>query len=296
LLQSGTLGGQEFDLAQYDLDGFADLEHYVTANLALWPKTYALVMNSRRYASLNAQQQAWLLGAARQAADESPEKAFDETPVARRMCVTGVHFAYVSAEQLARLRTAVAPVYAMLGRDPTTARDLAALRVVDAAYPVPSAADVATGCRGLATPTKTVDTRLTTRPRIPDGDYRVTVTGKDLEQFGAGGIHASGNAGVATMTLRGGRYIGHFIFVGSHKSELVEAGRLRGTRDTAVFIPDPRLLRALGAPCGTCTSVPAPYSFGYTYADGHLTFTVGAGTRDPVILGVGTSHPWLRIR
>jgi TRAP-type C4-dicarboxylate transport system substrate-binding protein len=295
LLQSGKLGGLDFDTAQYDLDGFADLEHYETANLTMWPKSYAVIMNTNRLSSLTPQQRRWLIEAAQHAAQEPTQKAFDETATAGRLCLTGVHFAYASAPQLDRLRTAVEPVYAMLRRDQGTAADLTALQAIDAAHPTPSSPTVPAGCRGVALPATAVDTHLTTRPRIPDGDYRVSVTAEDIEQFGSDPTHATGNAGIATMTLAHGTYAAHFIFVGSRKSELVEAGRLSGTKRSVVFSPDASVMRRLGDPCSGCSGLPAPYSFGYFYADGHLTLTVGAGTKDPVILAVATSHPWLRI-
>jgi TRAP-type C4-dicarboxylate transport system substrate-binding protein len=295
LLESRKLGGQEFDTAQYDLDGFAGLEPYVTANLTLWPKTFALVMNPHRMSALTSQQRQWLRDAARQAANEPADQAFDETPAARRMCVTGVHFAYVTAPQLARLRAAVTPVYAMLRGNHRTAEDLTALQAIAAAHPTPSAPDVSAGCRGLAPPARLVQAHLTTRPRIPDGTYRVRMTAQDYERFGSEPGHAADNVGQATMTLRRGIYVLHVIFDGSQKSVLAEAGRLRGTKDTAVFSPDARLMRRLGYRCNDCEVPQSPYDFGFTYTRGRLTLTVGSGTTDPITLGTFAARPWLRI-
>jgi TRAP-type C4-dicarboxylate transport system substrate-binding protein len=295
-LRSGMLGGHDFDIGQYQANGFADLDRYATGNLAMWPKVYALVMNARRLSSLTTQQRSWLRAAAQKASRTSPTSSFDEEAAARRMCLTGLHFVYVDAEELAALRAAEASVYAMLQRDPTTAADLAELRKDDAADPRPSSAAVGSACRGPAPPTRVVDTTVTTRPQIPDGDYRVTITEGDIERLGGQGVHASGNAGVATMTFNRGTYAAYFIFAGTHKAELVEAGRLRGTPDTVVFYPDASIMRRLGSDCSGCSDLSPPYSFGYRYSAGQLRFTVGAGMHDPVILAVATSHPWLRLR
>jgi hypothetical protein len=295
MLQQGKLGGLDFDTAQYDFNGFANLVQYETANLTMWPKAYAIVMNTHRLTSLTAQQQQWLRAAARHAAHEPTGKVFDENAAAAQMCVTGVRFAYASTAELASLRAAVAPVYATLRGRRATAADLAELQAIDATHPTLSGPTVPAGCRGLAPPMVAVDTHLSTLPPIPDGDYRVRVTATDIERFGGSGAHAAGNAGIATMTLDHGIYVSHMIFVGSDKSELVEAGRFRGTQRSIVFMPDERVMKRLGGGCGGCSALPAPYSFGYTYANGHLVLQVGAGITDPVILGVATSHPWLRI-
>jgi TRAP-type transport system periplasmic protein len=290
LLNGGSLGGQEFDLFQYDIDGFANAEPYVTANVALWPKTYALVMNAKRFASLTGQQQQWVRQAAKGAVHESATNPFDEDPATQRMCVTGVRFANASAAQLAELRAKVAPVYDLLRRDPTTAADLAALQAMDAAHPVASTPTIPAGCQGAAPASQVVDTAIKTQPRIPDGSYRVQVSASDLEVYGAEPGHAADNAGTATLTIRNGTYALSLRFGADPKGrpEPAESGLLRGTARTALFVPR--------CPTGTsCGPVPPPYSFGYKYSHATLTLTVGAGLTDPISLGTFASHPWLRI-
>jgi TRAP-type C4-dicarboxylate transport system substrate-binding protein len=290
LLNSGSLGGQEFDLFQYDIDGFANAEPYVTANVALWPKTYALVMNAKRFASLTGQQQQWLRDAAQQAVHESATASFDEDPAAQRMCKTGVRFADATAAQLAALRAQVGPVYDLLRRDPTAAADLAALQAMDAAHPAASTPTVPAGCQGTAPASQVVDTSIKTLPAIPDGIYRVQVSASDLEGYGAEPAHAADNAGTSTMTIRHGTYALRIIFAAdpNARSEPAEAGLLRGTANTLVFFPR--------CPAGTsCGPIPPPYSFGYTYSGGQLKMTVGAGMADPISLGTFASHPWRRI-
>jgi TRAP-type C4-dicarboxylate transport system substrate-binding protein len=288
------LGGKEFDIAQWDVNGDSQVQRYVTANVALWPKTYAIVMNTRRLAALTPQQRHWLREAAQQASQEHGND-FDDTPAALRMCLTGVRFAYVSAGQLGQLRAAVAPVYAMMQHDPRVAHDLAAMRAIAAADLAPSAPQVPIACRGLAPPTAAVDSHLSSRPAIPDGTYRVRVVAHDFERLGAEPSHAQDNAALATLTLQRGIFVFRVIFDGSQKPELVEAGPLRGTATTVIFIPDRSVMNRIGGACTNCSPLEPPYSYRYTYAHGRLTLSGGQGVTDPISLGTFASHPWLRI-
>ena len=291
----GGADGREFDIIQYDFDGFANADPYVTDNVALWPRTVAIIMNSQRFASLSEQQRQWLKDAAGRAVHQSATDPFDEDPATQRLCLTGVRFADVSSQQLADLRTAVAPVYAQLRSDPSTAADLAAIQAMVAAHPAASSPAVPAGCRGTAPRAASVDTTLKTAPNIPDGTYRVYNSASDFERFGAGAAHAADNAGNATLTLTHGQYIVRIRFDGDSGETLVEAGTFKGTIDTIVFIPDLGLIRELGGCVAGCSPLQTPYSLGYTYSGGSLTFTVGAGLTDPISLGTSTSHPWLRI-
>jgi hypothetical protein len=225
----------------------------------------------------------------------SATASFDETPATQRLCLTGVRFAEVTPAQLDALRTAVAPVYDQLRRDPVSAADLALIQSMDAAHPRPSAPTVPAGCRGPAPRSATVDTTIKTAPNVPDGAYRVHVSAPDFEAFGAEAVHATDNAGNATLTLRGGEYVLRIRFDGDTTETLVEAGTVHGTKDTILFVPSAKLMQQLGACASDCPPVTAPYDLGYRYADGTLTMTVGAGLTDPISLGTMASEPWLKI-
>jgi TRAP-type C4-dicarboxylate transport system substrate-binding protein len=283
-------GGQEFDLFQYDRDGFANAEPYVTANVVLWPKPYALVMNAKRFASLTKQQQQWVRQAAKGAVHESATSPFNEDSAVQRLCLTGLRFSDATPGQLAELHAAIAPVYDQLRRDPTTARDLEALKAMEGTNKV-SEPTVPSTCRGTAPTSSVVDANIKTLPQLPDGSYRVSVTASDLERYGAEPGHAADNAGTSTLTIRRGTYALRIIFAADPKGrpEPAQAGSVRGTAHTLVFIPR----CPAGASCGP---VPPPYSFGYKFSHGTLTMTAGAGLTDPISLGTFASHPWLRIR
>jgi hypothetical protein len=125
--------------------------------------------------------------------------------------------------------------------------------------------------------------------------YRVHVSASDFEAFGAEDVHARDNAGNATLTLGRGEYVIRIRFDGDTTDTVIEAGVLRGTKDTILFLPSARLMQQLGACTNDCMPVTLPYDFGYSYADGSLRLTVGAGLTDPISLGTMASEPWLKI-
>ena len=288
LIGGRQVGGQVFDLFQYAINGLGNAEPYVTANLTLWPKLYALVMNSKKFASLDPQQQGWLRASAQRAVQESATAAFDESAASVQMCLAGVRFTDATVADLAELRATVAPVYAQLRADEAMAGDLAALQAIDARHPTASEPKVPSGCRGTPPASDKVDTALKTRPDLPDGSYRVALSGADLLQYGATPGLASDNSGPATLTVHNGRFSLRFTSASgtAGASETTQVGALKGTATTMVFIP--------GCPtqsnCG-----PSPYSVSYEYSGGRLTMTVGSGTTDPVVLGVLASVPWIRV-
>ena len=290
-----TAGGQEFDLFQYDYDGFGSAEPYVTDNLALWPKPFVLMMNAARFKALTSQQRQWLTEAAQQAVHASATAAFDETPAAQRLCLAGVRFTDVTPGQLADLREAVSPVYEHLRADAGTAADLADLQGIAAAHPNASAASIPAGCRGAAAAPATVDTSITTLPQVPDGVYRVSFTKEDFEKLGAEPGHAADNAGTATMEISHGTYAIRIIFAGGPGVFIVDAGDVRGTGTLIVFEPDKARLTRLGGCLEGCVPMQTPYSFDFTFFGDMLTLSDAKGLTDPISLGTDISHPWRRI-
>ena len=70
-IKAGTLRGAEFDISQYEHNGFATEAGHVTANVVLWPKVFVLALSKKRFDALTTQQQAWVREAARQAVTAS---------------------------------------------------------------------------------------------------------------------------------------------------------------------------------------------------------------------------------
>lgn len=102
----------------------------VTSNVVLWPRPLVMFASDRAYAKLTAAQRKILLQAARDAVTPATasERANDEL-AAGNLCRSGLTtFATASAADLASLRRAVQPVYAMLDQDPQNRRQIAQIR------------------------------------------------------------------------------------------------------------------------------------------------------------------------
>ena len=120
----------------YDnLEGEAGGRHVtVTSNVVLWPRPLVMFASDRTYARLTATQRQILFQAARDAVAPATasEWANDQT-AARNLCRGGhTTFATASAADLASLRQAVQPVYAMLDRDPQNRDQIAQIRALAA--------------------------------------------------------------------------------------------------------------------------------------------------------------------
>jgi TRAP-type C4-dicarboxylate transport system substrate-binding protein len=117
-----SLDGAELDLTtlqgnQYDFAGSA-----LTANVALWPRAFALVANRRLFERLTPRQRSILRKAGRDALRPAFERVRDdEVDNAGILCRRGrVHLVDASSAQLHALRVALGVVYARLEKDPAT--------------------------------------------------------------------------------------------------------------------------------------------------------------------------------
>lgn len=111
------------------VSGRFDAEHpYVTANVALWPRPVVLFAGRRAVQRLSGVQLRLLRRAARAAipAQLAQMRAGDQD-AQRALCAGGVTFVDASRRDLVALRRAVAPVYAVLDRDASTAKALRAI-------------------------------------------------------------------------------------------------------------------------------------------------------------------------
>jgi TRAP-type transport system periplasmic protein len=119
-LSDGRLQGLEMDLFVYEHGALAQPAPYVTANVTLWPQMDVLFANPNRLGALTEQQHGWLQQAVQDAAGRSAALADRDAQSLRNACRSGARFANASPADLAALRTALAPVYASLERDPQT--------------------------------------------------------------------------------------------------------------------------------------------------------------------------------
>jgi len=196
-IDSGAVQGFEKNLLVYGITGLAKSAPYVTANVNLWPQTAALLANPARVAALTTAQQSWLRGAAADASARSAALAAHDQRLVAPLCKAGARFANASADDLAALRTAFAPVYAQLSQDPQTRAFIAGIRRLKSSTAAGPALSIPSGC--ATTPRRTASADSS---RSIDGVYRVSWPAKELIAAGASRAYARGNAGVVTMTLR----------------------------------------------------------------------------------------------
>lgn len=248
---AGRLGGVEFDIAQYEANGFTREAGMVTANVVLWPKVFVLAMSQKRYDSLTDEQRGWVVQAARQASQVSTEATYDETTVARDLCDEGVRFVAASDAQLAALRTALEPVLDRLADDPESGALLDDIQAIAAAHPEADVPDVPASCTSIVADGGGGNDVPDEVSALPDGTYRVEIRLADVEA--AGISNGPGWTGTWTLTVEEGTYVltcraietggkdcGNSTYEGP-----LEAGYLRGTQDVAFFDADEELMSHL---------------------------------------------------
>lgn len=121
-----------------NLEGEIGRRHVtVTSNVVLWPRPLVLFASDRTYARLTAAQRQILFEAARDAvASATASEGTSDQIAADDLCRGGLTtFATASAADLASLRRAVKPVYAMLDRDPQNRDQIAQIRALAAGVP-----------------------------------------------------------------------------------------------------------------------------------------------------------------
>src|SRR4051794_10797837 len=133
------LDGVEQNLVTIFANGYIADSRSVTVTPVLWPRPFALIMNPRAFARLSPKQQASLRdAAARISGSYVDQLAADEKAATRQLCRASAN---LIAADAAEFRSAFAPVYAQLERDPRTASYIAqieALKRGTAPGPTPS--------------------------------------------------------------------------------------------------------------------------------------------------------------
>lgn len=119
-LASHEIDGLVTDMLQFDQNDRENTTPYVTANVALWPQTLALIVNSDRLAKLTDEQRGWLQRATQDAAAYSLQVADQDPTLLAKVCEEGARFADATPAQLEELQQAFMPVYLDLERDPLT--------------------------------------------------------------------------------------------------------------------------------------------------------------------------------
>lgn len=118
MLAAQEIDGLVTDLLQYDSNGRETTAPYTTANVALWPQTLALIVNSDRLSKLTDEQRGWLQQAAQDAVEYSLTVADQDATLMLKVCQRGARFADATPTQRQALQDAFLPLYANIESDP----------------------------------------------------------------------------------------------------------------------------------------------------------------------------------
>jgi TRAP-type C4-dicarboxylate transport system substrate-binding protein len=250
-INAGTLHGAEFDIAQYEANGFGTEAGKITANVVLWPKVFVLTLSKQRFDALTAQQQRWVREAAKQAVKASVDATYDETSAARTLCGKGARFLDATPGQVQGLRAKLRPVLDGLAADPTNAQLLGDIQAIATQHPGPEVLDVPASCRQGVTSDGSLGPIPTTVSALPDGVYRRQVTHEDVAT--AGLDPGQGWAGIWTMRVQRGTYEVRCrpvqgpgeVCGGTIADRPLVVGDLRGTGKTLYFVPNAERLSQL---------------------------------------------------
>jgi TRAP-type C4-dicarboxylate transport system substrate-binding protein len=252
-IRGGKLRGAEFDIAQYEHNGFAAEAGNITANVVLWPKVFVLALSNKRFDTLTAQQQSWVREAAKQAVKASVDAVYDEASSAQTLCGRGARFLDATTAQVQGLRAKLRPVLDRLAADPTGAQLLRDIQAIAGQHPGPEVLDVPASCRHSTASRKPLGPVPATVSALPDGVYRRQLTHEEVEA--AGGDPGHHPAGTWTLRVRGGTFQlscrpveGLGVSCGDSGIDtdtIVEAGDLRGTGRTVYFVNNSETLSRL---------------------------------------------------
>lgn len=193
--------------------GQFDVMPFVTVNAALWPRTVAIFANTGRLDALDRTARGWLERAAADAATWSTLHASDKVGAQlNEVCSRGVRVATASPAQLAALRSAAEPAYAVMRADPELAGSMRRIETLVSSVAQPAPTPVPAACSYHPGDEKRMpapERRLTGPGNpggLPQGTYRYSFTVEELLPHVANRYEAEINAGVFDWTLNGGRW------------------------------------------------------------------------------------------
>src|SRR5215467_225070 len=173
----------------------------LTGNVVFGPRPSVLFMNQRAYATLTAGQRGVLLRAAAQARHAGIYEGNDTAAVAG-LCQSGTPIVSASPDDLAGLRAAVRPVYAMLESNPSTKAYIDQIIAMRRAV---GGAPGAMTCPAHAVPAGQITTTVTPL----DGTWQVTYTRAEFVAAGAYPdelLPSEGNWGHSTLSFSRGHW------------------------------------------------------------------------------------------
>jgi TRAP-type C4-dicarboxylate transport system substrate-binding protein len=280
-IQAGKVRGAESSLLHLGAHPAAGI---VTANVVFFPKVNTLVANDERFDELTAEQQQVLREAAEQTLRHVVDTRTREVDAAREACRNGTKLVMASAADIAALRRAAAPVYAVLERDPTAKDLIAAIRALAARKGGSAAAPACTPSQ--APPAPGASAGRGAKPTIPEGAYRAEVTFEEMVARGVDRGTASTNGGIMTLTLDDGRW--------RHSTRGLRGactGRYSYSGKRVAFLADDT------PDCGSARGR-VWFSADWSLQDGSLRFTrvrAGEGDTDLFARALWGSEPWRKV-
>ena len=305
---AGELQGAEFDIAQYQANGYTTEVGNVTSNVVLWPKMFVLSISEARFETLTEEQQTWVREAAERGVQASVEADYDETTPAMELCESGMRFLEATPQQVTGLSDMLAPVIDQMAGDPDIGPSLARIQEVATASGGIYVPEVAEECSQA---TVEAEARPETPPAevagIPDGLYRVEVSEADVTA--AGHNNASGWSGVWSLQIEDGTYAvscrpldlpgkdcGNITFddVVTFDSVL-DAGYVRGGEGVVYFVYDAEVHSVLSGCEPPCFPVPT-YSLIWEMDGDEITFSdLQGGAAVDTWAGEKVLEPWRKI-
>jgi len=201
-LADGTIHGFETSIWVHQHNpSLPRLAPYVTSNVTLWPQMDVLLGNPARLDELAADQREWIEQAAQDAATRSAVLAEKDAKAVGDSCDAGARFAEASAEDLAALEAAFAPVYANLQQHPETKAFIGRIQALKESTPPGPGLSIPSDCTGTAQQQATGGSGWA--PYL-NGIYRYILTQEDADKVGDPEEYPL----VITVTLKDGQVEG----------------------------------------------------------------------------------------
>jgi hypothetical protein len=267
-LTNRQLDGIESSTQAIGANGYVKQARYLTANVALFPKTQTIVITRHAFDRLSAADRRALQQAAAETAAHS-DPGTEERSEIRSLCQAGLRLVESNPNDVAALRRETEPVYAELERDPATKRAIVAIQQLDQQVPV---SDVALPtCQRAGHPQRIAS--AAPHP-FPTGTFETILTRAQVTKAG----FPADNAHWETLTFRkDGTWLD--VWFNPRRPDQPPLGGKYTVHGDTLTLNFPNTGRDV---------------LKWSYFRGQLTFRV-VSVPDPFAQFTYTAHPWRRI-
>jgi TRAP-type C4-dicarboxylate transport system substrate-binding protein len=267
-LTGGRLDGIESSAQAIGNNGYVNQARYLTANLALFPKTQTIVITRHAFDRLSAADRHALQQAAAETAAHANPGA-EERSELRSLCQAGLRLIESNPNDVAALRRETEPVYAELERDSATKQAILAIQQLNQQMPV-SNASLPT-CKPAGTPQRIAS--AAPHP-FPTGTFETKLTRAQVIKAG----FPADNAHWETLTFRNnGTWLD--VWFNPRRPDQPPLGGKYTVHGDTLTLNFPNTGRDV---------------LKWSYFRGQLTFRV-VSVPDPFAQFTYTAHPWRRI-